>query len=182
MRSHVALLRGINVGGKNKVAMKDLRDVVSSLGYADVETYIQSGNVVFSARADDESIRVDLEEAIARSTGVSCPVVVVSRTGLSEAMAADPFAHEKDDRKVHLVFRPAPCDQEDLELIDEAAARAKAKGSRDDVSVAGRVMYLWTPDGFGRSELAAQLSRQAMSAATARNRATVKKLAELLEL
>ena len=181
MRSHVALLRGINVGGKNKVGMKELRALVSSRGYEDVETYIQSGNVVFSAADDSATISAALSSKIEEEMGVSCQVVVVSRDDLAEAMAANPFTREDDDRKVHVVFRTAPYGEADVEMIDEAVAKARAKGSRDEAVVAGGVMYLWTPDGFGRSELAVQLSRRAIEGGTARNWATVQKLAELLE-
>ena len=80
MASHIALLRGINVGGRNKVAMADLRDVVTSLGHADVVTYIQSGNVVFTAgerEADTKALAKALEEAIAAALGVRPAVVVL---------------------------------------------------------------------------------------------------------
>lgn len=181
MRTHVALLRGINVGGNNKVPMKELRGLVSSLGYGEVETYIQSGNVVLSSDQDPESIRVAMEDAMARDLGVACPVVVVGRAELAEVVEALPFPREDDPRRIHAVFRAEPYGPRDLEAIEDAVAKARAKGSRDEVSVAGRTMYLWTPDGFGRSELAAQLSRRAMSGGTARNWATVRKLVELLE-
>jgi uncharacterized protein (DUF1697 family) len=177
----VALLRGVNVGGKNKVPMKELRALASTLGYRDVETYIQSGNVVFSADdTDTEDARVTLEGAIAREMGVNCEVVVLLREEVDEVMAADPFTDEVDSRRVHMVFRTTQYGPEDAERIDEAARRAGLKGSRDQVTFAGRTLYLWTPDGYGRSELAAQLSRLG-GRGTARNRATVQNLAELMK-
>lgn len=172
--------------------MKDLRAVVSSLGYRDVETYIQSGNVVFSTDDDADTVTAALEAAMTGDLGVPCQVVVVSRAEMAEVLAADPFPEEDDDRKVHVVFRTGPYGPDDQDSIDQAVTRARAKGSRDEVSVAGSCLYLWTPDGFGRSELAAQLSRRATSggtarnqavwSGTARNRGTVRKLVELLEL
>ncbi len=76
MPTHVALLRGINVGGRNRVAMADLREVVSSLGHAGVATYIQSGNVLFSSdQADTARLAADLEQAIAGRLGVQPGVV-----------------------------------------------------------------------------------------------------------
>lgn len=180
MRTHVALLRGINVGGNNKVPMKDLRALVASLGYGDVETYIQSGNVVLSSEADAEDIRVCVERAVAEKMGVSCPVVVVTREELARVVAGNPFQVD-DDRRLHAVFRSSPFGADDLEAVDTAVARARAKGSRDEVSIADKTMYLWTPDGFGRSELAAQLSRAAMAGGTARNWATVSRLMEMLD-
>jgi uncharacterized protein (DUF1697 family) len=161
--------------------MKELRALASTLGYLDVETYIQSGNVVFSAdHTDTEEARVALEGAIARDMGVNCEVVVLLREELDEVMAADPFTNEADSRRVHMVFRTTEYGPEDAERIDEAVRRARLKGSRDEVTVAGRSLYLWTPDGYGRSELAAQLSRL-RGGGTARNRATVQKLVGLMK-
>ena len=88
MATHVALLRGINLGGRNKVAMADLRTLVGELGHADVATYIQSGNVLFTAPedADCDALARAMTEAIAAKLGVTAPVVVVTR----EELAPDP--------------------------------------------------------------------------------------------
>lgn len=180
MRTHVALLRGINVGGNNKVPMKELRALIASLGYSDVETYIQSGNVVLSSDSDAEEIRVCVERAVAEEMGVACTVVVVTREELAGVVARNPFPVD-DDRRLHAVFRSSPFGATDLHAVETAAARARSKGSRDEVSVAEKTMYLWTPDGFGRSELAAQLSRAGMAGGTARNWATVSRLMEMLD-
>lgn len=183
MRTHVALLRGINVGGRNKVAMADLRALVAGLGHAEVGTYIQSGNVVFaSTETDLDRLADGLEAEIAGRLGVACGVVVVARADLAAAVAADPYRHEPDGRRVHVVFRRHPLTADELTAIDAAAERARAKGSRDEVTPDGRVLYLWTPDGMGRSELAAQLARTAgLGTGTARNRTTASKLLALLE-
>ena len=81
MATHVALLRGLNLGGRNKVAMADLRAVVGELGHTDVSTYIQSGNVLFVAApdADMRTMALAMTEAIAAKLGVTAPVVVLSR-------------------------------------------------------------------------------------------------------
>src|ERR1700732_2173610 len=83
--SHVALLRGINLAGKNRVAMGDLRALVTELGHADVSTYIQSGNVLFTAapNADTAALARAMSAAIAAKLGVTSPVVVVSREELA---------------------------------------------------------------------------------------------------
>lgn len=187
VRTHVALLRGINVGGRNKVAMAELRELVAGLGATEVGTYIQSGNVLFASAeadlgADPDMLADRLEAEIAGRLGVACGVVVVSRAALAAAVGGDPFGHEPDSRRVHVVFRRNDLTPDELAAIEAAAGRARAKGSRDEVATAGRVLYLWTPDGFGRSELAAQLSRTAgLRAGTARNRATATKLLDLLD-
>ena len=93
MVTHVALLRGINLGGKNKVAMAELRALVGELGHTDVVTYIQSGNVLFTAPPDADSAAVAraMTEAIASRLGVTAPVVVVTREELAQIYAANPF-------------------------------------------------------------------------------------------
>jgi uncharacterized protein (DUF1697 family) len=187
MATHVALLRGINVGGKNKVAMADLREVVTGLGHADVSTYIQSGNVLFSAEdgdADTTALAAALAKAITAALGVSAPVVVLSSGELATVLAANPFPAEPDPRRVHAVLLSGAPGADATAKIDEALARSTAKGARDELAIVGRTLYLHTPDGFGNSELAAAVLRIVTSpragvTGTARNWATMTKLLDL---
>jgi uncharacterized protein (DUF1697 family) len=186
MATHVALLRGINVGGKNKVAMTDLRALVTELGHADVSTYIQSGNVLFSATPDGDcgAMALVMAEAIAERLGVSSPVVVVSATELAAILAANPFPDEPDPRRVHAVVLSEPPGPELTAKLDAALAQSTAKGARDEVTTVGRTLYLHTPDGFGNSDLSAAVMRivsmpKAGTTGTARNWATMTKLLEL---
>lgn len=187
MRTHLALLRGINVGGQAKVPMAELREVVTSLGHQDVATYIQTGNVVFtSPHADSIRLADELEEAISRRFGLRPGVVVLTRDELVRVIADNPYPEAASPRLLHAVFRRDEPSAEQLTGIEAAGQRARDKGSRDEATVIGRTLYLHTPDGFGRSELAAQLSRarQAMAPAgggTARNWATVTRLMSLLD-
>jgi len=183
--THVALLRGINVGGHQKVPMAELREVVASLGHADVATYIQSGNVVFSTeQTDTAALATALEEAIAGTIGVQARVVVLSREDLGQVMRDNPYAAEPNPRAVHAIFlsgQPGP------ELAHQVAAvqdKVAQKGSRDTAQVIGRTIFLHTPDGYGRSDLAAALVKIGQRktdqvAGTARNWATVTKLAAM---
>src|SRR5580704_10248557 len=103
MATHVALLRGINLGGRNRVAMADLRALVSDLGHTDVATYIQSGNVLFTAEAsadsaDSAALARAMTEAIEARLGVTAPVVVVTREELGEILAANPYPGEPDPK------------------------------------------------------------------------------------
>jgi uncharacterized protein (DUF1697 family) len=101
MASHVALLRGINVGGRNKVPMADLREVVAALGHTGVTTYIQSGNVLFStADTDTAKLAAALESAIEDRFGLWSSVVVLSRDELAEVLAANPYSGEPNPRLV----------------------------------------------------------------------------------
>ena len=192
MASHVALLRGINVGGRNKVPMADLREVVAALGHTGVTTYIQSGNVLFTtADPDTAKLAAALETAIEDRFGLWSSVVVLSRDELAGVLAANPYSDEPNPRLVHVVFRNAEPSPEVRDRIEAAVKAAAAKGSRDTVHSAGRALYLHTPDGFGKSELAQNLMRimtppskqkkQPALAATARNMATATKLLSLCE-
>ena len=184
MATHIALLRGINVGGRNKVAMADLRQVMASLGHTGVMTYIQSGNVVFTTgEADTKMLASDLEQAIASTLGVKPAVVVLSREDLAQAIQDNPYADEANPKCVHAVFfAQAPPGLADA--IAAAEQRDAERGGRGSAQVVGRTLFVHTPDGFGRSELAAHLlNRRASPAAagTARNWATVTKLLDLCD-
>jgi uncharacterized protein (DUF1697 family) len=186
MPTHVALLRGINVGGHNKVAMADLRKVVESLGHGDVATYIQSGNVVFtSSGTDTGALAAKLEHALEQAVGVRSSVVVLSRTELAKVVADNPFPDEADPKHLHAIFRGAKVGAKETAAIADAERRARDKGGRDQAKVVGRTVYLRTPGGLGRSELAAQLARADPAAGdrggTARNWATVTRLLAMLD-
>jgi uncharacterized protein (DUF1697 family) len=188
MPTHVALLRGINVGGRNKVAMADLRAVVAELGHTGVSTYINSGNVLFTAGPGDdiEAMAAAMSAAIAANLGVTTPVVIVPRDELSEILAANPFRSEPDPKRVHAVFLSAPAGPDLLGKVDAAVAAAAAKGARDSVWPAGRALYLHTPDGFGTSDVSEALMRmvggpKAAVIGTARNWSTANKLLSLCD-
>jgi uncharacterized protein (DUF1697 family) len=194
MASHVALLRGINVGGRNKVPMADLRELVTSLGHTGVSTYIQSGNVLFSTAEDDTAkLAAALESAISDRFGIWSSVVVLSRDELARVLAANPYPDEPNPRMVHVVFLNGSPPRDLLDRITAAESAVAAKGSRDTVQLAGQssgqALFLHTPDGYGTSELAQNVlkilappkkSRPGL-AATARNWATATKLLSLSE-
>lgn len=171
MPTHVALLRGINVGGRGKVAMADLRELVTSLGYEDVATYVQSGNVVFSGESVDAAA---LEAAIEARLGVSTTVVVLSREELGRVIADNPWPEEKDGKHLHVIFTAG---EPDAGAVD--AALEKATGG-DEARIVGGTLYMHTPNGLGRSKLAAELSRKGPEDGTARNWTTVTKLLAML--
>ena len=195
MASHVALLRGINVGGRNKVPMADLREVVTSLGHTGVSTYIQSGNVLFSAETGtaetgNAELAATLESAIEDRFGIWSSVVVLTRDELAQVLAANPYPDEPNPRMVHVVFLSAEPPGDLLDRLSAAESAVAAKGSRDTVQAAGQALFLHTPDGYGTSELAQAVfkiisppakSKQHGLAATARNLATAATLLSLCE-
>jgi uncharacterized protein (DUF1697 family) len=192
MATHVALLRGINVGGRNKVPMAELREVVTSLGHTGVTTYIQSGNVLFStAGASTTELASALESAITGAFGIQASVVVVTRDELAGILKDNPYRDEPNPKLVHVVFLGARPPKDRLDRIAAAESAAAAKGSRDTVTAIGQALFLHTPDGFGNSELAQALFRSISApgkqkkaeslAATARNWATATKLLSLCD-
>jgi uncharacterized protein (DUF1697 family) len=189
MRSHVALLRGINVSGRNKIAMSDLRAALESIGHSDVVTYIQSGNVVFTAasiEANTKALAADIESAISDRLALCPPVVVFTRDEIVRVVRDNPFHHEGDHRLLHAVFLRDDAGPREHESVAAALERARSRGSRDDVRVIGRTLYLWTPEGFGDSALSAELNRGGklrtpMQGGTARNWRTVNALLWLMQ-
>jgi len=179
---YLALLRGINVGGRNKVAMADLRLIAIDLGYTDVATYIQSGNLLFASEGEDAAGHArTLERRIAERLGVRPAVVVISAADLARALADNPFPHVSNPRSLHAVFLDTEPTAAELARVAAEVRRARANGSADDAVVVGRTLYLHTPAGFGRSELAARLTAStARPAGPARNWATVTRLMALL--
>jgi uncharacterized protein (DUF1697 family) len=180
--THVALLRGINVGGHNRVAMADLRRVVASLGHTDVATYIQSGNVVLSTdETDTAALARAIERAIADALGVRPRVVVLSRDELARSVDDNPYPDEPNPKLVHAIFLSEDPGPDLVERVAAAQRQAARNGGRDTAELVGRTLFLHTPDGYGRSELAALLTRgdsgnSAGATGTARNWATVTKL------
>jgi uncharacterized protein (DUF1697 family) len=188
MASHVALLRGINVGGRNQVPMAELRTVVAALGHTGVTTYIQSGNVLFSTpETDNARLASALEEAIAARFGIEVAVVVLSRDELAAVLDRNPYPDEPNPKYVHVVFLNAEPPQDLLDRIKAAESAAAAKGSRDTITLVDNALFLHTPDGYGTSELSQVLFRiigppkKNGIAATARNWSTSTKLLALCE-
>lgn len=187
------LLRGINNLGSKQVAMAELREVVASLGHTDVMTYIQSGNVLFTPRLTDSTtadhtdtaaLATELERAIADRIGMRARAVVISREELARCIRDNPYPGETNPRLLHAVFLPDAPGPGMAAWVADAERQVRAKGSRDRAQVLGRTVYLHTPDGYPRSELRRVLARaggptSASVAGTARNWATVSRLAEL---
>jgi uncharacterized protein (DUF1697 family) len=186
------LLRGINNLGSKPVAMAELREVVTSIGHTDVMTYIQSGNVLFTPRLAVSStagptgsavLAAELERAIADGTGVRARAVVLSGEELARCVDDNPYPGETNPRLLHAIFLPGiPPGM--AAWVAEAERQVQAKGSRDQARLLGCTVYLHTPDGYPRSDLRRVLARaggptSAPVAGTARNWATVTRLAEL---
>lgn len=179
-KKYAALLRGINVGGSRKVPMAELRSVLEGLGHGDVQTYLQSGNAVFtSMKTDPTALARELEAAIEAHFGF--PVRCLVRDGAYLRAVADacPFpAAELEGKQLHVTFLSSEPGAERFAAIDEAAYLP------EEYRLGDRVIYLYAPNGLGRSKLAEVLARPAVLKgidATTRNWNTVVKLVELTE-
>ncbi len=170
----VALLRGINVGGHNKLPMAQLREIAASIGLADVQTYIQSGNLVASTDGDPSAVGPALGDAITSATGLTVPVIVRTASEWAQLVAANPFPGAADlGKHVHVICLPT--------AASESLRAFEASGfAPEEFAVVGSEIYLHLPDGMGRSKLAIAVHRLPEAAAgTARNWNTVQKLAAL---
>lgn len=185
MTRFVALLRGVNVGGSNRLPMADLREALTRDGLASVRTYIQSGNIVLDSPTDEvEVVAARVRSVIARGFGLDVPVIALTAGELGALAEANPYPSEPDHRRLHAIVLPHPLSPEALGLVALREEVAAAKGSRDTVTVIGRVAYLHTPDGFGTSDLARALTSgrsNPLADGTARNWATVTALLALCE-
>jgi uncharacterized protein (DUF1697 family) len=173
----VALLRAVNVGGR-KLPMAELRALCGELGWTEVATYIQSGNLVFTGPGKADAIEAVLEKAIEKAFGLDVPVIVRSRAEWAEYPKANPFPKAAKDvpAKLHLLLSKRPPARDAAEAI---LARARAG---EQVRQAGDALWIHYPQGAGTSKLTPSLIDRAIgSSATARNYNTVLKLLEMLE-
>ena len=176
MANRIALLRGINLGSTNRVAMPELRALIEELGHTDVATLVQSGNVVFTARAKPATLEKQLSEAIEDKLGVASKVVVRTRDELVAVIDANPFAVPDDPKNLHVTFLDGKPDAAALKKLDDAGL------APDELQLKGREIYILYANGMGRSELAKQLGRAKLGvAATDRNWNTVTKLLEMCD-
>ncbi len=174
--TYAALLRGINVGGRAKIPMRELAELFGSLGHGEVTTYIQSGNVVFrSASGKPAGIVCGLEDAISERFGLTVTVILRTPAELVSIAAANPFPEaEREPSKLHVLF---------LDRKPEASAIAGLDPNRspgDHFSAAGREIYLRFPAGSGKTKLTLDwFERQLGVKGTARNWNTLLRLIAL---
>jgi uncharacterized protein (DUF1697 family) len=170
MNIYLALLRGINVGGRNSLPMKDLVQVFDLMGFLQITTHIQSGNVIFKSKtkcstATAKAIGCD----ILKSHGFEPKVLILSLPELSKAVGNNPFA-SAEGNKVHFYFLDGKPVQTGLGKLREL------KSSAEDFVLKDNVFYLLAPDGIGRSKMAAAVEKNLGVPVTARNLNTVNAL------
>ncbi len=178
MTTYVALLRGINVGGRNMVAMAELRQMCERIGLEDVRTLLQSGNVVFrSAAGEPGRLEARLEQETAKRLGVKPAYFVRTADDWASLVRLNPFREEAESDPGHLL---AVLMRQPATKAAVSALRAAIPG-RERVEARGREAYFYYPDGVGRSKVTpALIEKHLGGAGTARNWNTVLKLHALL--
>jgi uncharacterized protein (DUF1697 family) len=171
MTSYLALLRGINVSGKNPISMIALRNSVSGLGFRDVQTYLQSGNIVFRAdKADEVTLATRVRARIAQDFGHEVPVLVISAGDLSRIANSNPLWPKADGEETlfHCTFLFQPVSPD----IFQALKLPVTAGER--AVLVGRTVLLHCPHGYGKTKLSNNFFERALGvAATTRNWRTV---------
>ena len=176
--TYAALLRGINVGGKKKLPMAELRHLMDGLGYDRVRTHLQSGQAVFATdHGDEESLAAELAQAIEEHFGFAVDVIVRDHAYLAAIAEACPFpAADLEAKQLHVTYLSAPVTPERFAEIDQQVYLP------EEFRLGDRALYLYAPDGLGRSKLAEHLAKPRINKgviATTRNWNTVVKLVEL---
>lgn len=171
----IVLLRGVNVGGHNKLAMPALREALEAAGMENVLTYVQSGNVVLDSAAKPDALARACAKVIAERFGMDVGVVVRTRAQLAKIVEHNPLGDVVEQDKLYQVTF---CSEKPAKAALAKVAERAVEGER--LLAHGREIYAWFPHGVGRSKLAAQLGKQDLGVlATARNWTTVNKLLAL---
>lgn len=173
MTRSIGLLRGVNVGGRNKLPMALFASALEGLGCSNVRTYIQSGNAVF----DGETSAADIAAAVKKAAGFAPRVFLTRASAFRKIAAANPFAKQAaaNGKSVHLFLLDG------VPTADGAAALGDIKHPREDFAIVGGALFLLTPEGVAGSKIAEKIDRALGVNTTARNWNTVRALIDLAE-
>ncbi len=168
---HVALLRGINVGKAKRVPMADLRALCEELGYGDVSTLLNSGNLIFSAPRADSKAAMRIQKQIASRIGVSCRVIVLTASELDEIVAENPLVeHDTNPSLFQVTVLANKTDRARVETL------VKLDWGKERLGVGRHAAYIWCPNGSLESKPMLAVAKLLGNAATSRNWATMTKL------
>ena len=170
----ICLFRGINVGGNNKLPMKELTKVMLAAGLTDVKTYIASGNVLFGSDLNEAALEKLMGDLVETNFGFRPSIFLITLAHLEKALAENPFRnHEHQGKAQHVFFFKAPPTKVDRELLDSLKIDSEAYEITDEL------MYLYAPEGIGRSKMVEKLGRAIKADMTARNLNTVETLRDM---
>lgn len=177
MQKYIALLRGINVGGKRKIKMVDLKESLGQLKFLNIITYIQSGNVIFQSDEPDVVKLADkIHDSILKDFDLEVPVQVFSKDSWSDLLVSNPYfkTGEEDISKMHVTFLATTPTKEKLSFVDNYNA------CDDQLEIRSLRVYLFLPNGYGRTKLNNSFFESKLKVpATTRNWKTISKLDEL---
>jgi uncharacterized protein (DUF1697 family) len=174
MKVYIALLRGVNVGGKNKILMAELRELFEAIGLLNVKTYIQSGNIVFTSKEKScAHLEFYMKEAIQSRFNLEVPVIVKTKSGLQQVFNDCPFSEDKKQKSYFSMLYEAPNET----LINEVS---KIKYENEEVVVTPKCVYFYSSIGYGKTKYNNNFfERKLQVVATARNYKTMVKLLDL---
>jgi len=175
MYTYIALFLGINVGGRHRIKMTDLRLLLKDLGLEDVNSYIQSGNLVFrSEKVDTSELSEKISAAIADNYDFKPKVLILKKEKFVWDMEANPFPEvESDDRRLHVFFLAEKAENPDIAGMEEV------KNDSEQFELTENAFYLYAPDGVGHSKLVSKLDRLIGVPTTGRNWRTIRKIREM---
>jgi uncharacterized protein (DUF1697 family) len=164
----IGLFRGINVGGNNKLPMKELVKVLEAAGLIDVTTYIASGNMLFRSDRPEDELQTLIRDQVETHFGFRPLVFLITRDHLTKVANANPYKdHEHQGKAQHIFFLKAPATLVNHEFLDSLKIESEA------YTVTDEALYLYAPEGIGRSQLVEKLGRGIKADMTARNLNTV---------
>lgn len=168
---YIVLLRGINVSGKNKLPMADLRTMLTDLGFREVQTYIQSGNIILSSDETPEKVSEIIKNGIKKTFDYDVPVIVRTVASWQQTIDENPYADREDGKKNYFTF---------LEKIPDINTVEINKVEGDEFTIVKDVVYLYCEGGYGKTKLSNNvLEKKLKVVATTRNLKTTLKMLEL---
>ncbi len=182
MQKYISILRGINVAGQRKILMKDLKEVYQNLGFLNVETYIQSGNVIFDSDLDRNEISAKIEKAIFEKYNFEVPVLIRTKEELCNIQSSNPFVKNEQDKKdkldnLHLTFLEDIPTSESIEKIKEIDSK-----TTDKFEIIENNVFIFCEGSYHTSKLTNNFFEKKLNTkATTRNWKTIEKLVELIK-
>lgn len=176
MKKYIVLLRGINVGGKNKLPMVELRTLLSENGYENVTTYIQSGNIFLNSVKTIDEININIKQLINQQFDYEIPVVTLTEAEITKCISNNLYLKIEDNLKnLHVTFLNAIPSKESIECF------TMQKATNDAYTIEGKVIYLHTPDGYRNTKFTNGVFEKKLKVqATTRNWRTTTKLFEMI--
>jgi uncharacterized protein (DUF1697 family) len=177
MTTYISLLRGINVSGKNLISMKDLKEIFEQIGFKNIQTYIQSGNVLFQHKKEKtKSLEKKLQKALLEATGINVPFFIFEFPTFKAIYENNPYLNKKDysNEGLYFLYLQETPEKTDLSPI------LNMKADHESFTQKGTTIYLSFPNGLGKSKLTNTLFEKTLKTnGTIRNRNTVLKLIEI---